>query len=242
MNKKPSPKETEILEAIHNFEINFKRRKFKFDKKQQDLLSLIDNERNQIVFISGVAGSSKTYLAVYSALLDMQKSTAMGKKPKDILYVRSVVESASKSMGALPGDLTDKFSPFLLPLEEKLEEMLNYSDIGFLKRQKMIEATPVNFLRGASWNKKFVIIDEAQNLDHKELLTLLSRIGKECKVIICGDPMQSDINGKSGFQDFFDLFDDEDSRDNGVQVFEFSEKDIYRSEIVKFIVKKIKKL
>lgn len=241
MSKKHSPRETEILDSIYEIKINFKPRKFKFDSKQQELLSLVENDKNKIIWISGAAGTSKTYLAIYSALLDMKKQVL--DEQKDIIYVRSVVESASKSLGALPGSLDEKFSPYMLPLEEKLREMLSPTDVVFLKKQEKVKAIPVNFLRGANWNDKFVIIDEAQNLTHSELTTLLTRVGKNSKLIICGDPMQSDI-GKynSGFKDYYDLFSGEDSQDNGIQTFKFNDNDIYRSKIVKFIVKKLKEM
>tara|TARA_R110000764_G_scaffold11439_6_gene34323 strand:- start:1027 stop:1761 length:735 start_codon:yes stop_codon:yes gene_type:complete len=239
-NNSPSNKSTatEILDSIYEIKVKFKPRKFKFDQKQHDLLNLVEEDRNKVIFVSGAAGSSKTYLAVYSALLDMQKTPLDNRK--DILYVRSVIESASKSMGALPGTLEDKFSPFLIPLEEKLNEMLYRQDVTRLKNEKAIDAIPVNFLRGSSWNDKFIIVDEAQNLDKSELVTLLTRIGENSKLIICGDPSQSDIGLKSGFQPMFDLFDTELSREKGIQTFKFGDSNIYRSEIVKFIVKTLK--
>ena len=82
-------------------------------------------------------------------------------------------------------------------------------------------------------------MDEAQNATYKELTTLITRIGENCKLFLCGDLMQSDINGKSGFGDMMDLFNDEESRSKGISIFKFNNSDIKRSEILKFIIKKL---
>lgn len=81
-----------------------------------------------------------------------------------------------------------------------------------------------------------------QNFTFKEITTLLTRVGDGSKIFLCGDFMQSDIKGKNGFIDFYDLFSDEDSAQHGIFSFEFTEEDIKRSEILKFIVKKIKNI
>jgi len=99
----------------------------------------------------------------------------------------------------------------------------------------------VGFLRGLNWNAKVIIADEAQNLTFKELFTLITRVGEFSKVFILGDPEQSDINGKSGFIKMIGHFDDEESRQNGIHVFKFTEDDIVRSGLVQFIIKKVKK-
>ena len=84
-----------------------------------------------------------------------------------------------------------------------------------------------------------VIADEAQNFTFKELTTLMTRLGHNSQLFICGDYMQSDINGKSGFKDMFDLFDDKASQKNGIQCFSFGLEDIKRSAILSYIIKKI---
>ena len=118
--------------------------------------------------------------------------------------------------------------------------MLNPTDIRFLREKNLFNCIPVNYIRGANWNDTIVIIDEAQNFSYNELLTTLTRIGDNSKIIICGDIMQSDINN-SGFSKIFNCFDDEESLENGVICKKFTVKDIKRSEIVKFIVSKLEK-
>ena len=162
-------------------------------------------------------------------------------KEKDLLYIRSIVESADKGLGSLPGDMSEKFNPFTLPLYDKLEEIIYEGDTAFLKQKERITAIPVNFLRGANWNNKLIVADEAQNFTFKELTTLITRIGEDTKLIICGDFMQSDINGKTGFKDMFNIFSDDKSKENGIHSFSFNRNDIVRSKILKFIISKLEK-
>ena len=129
----------------------------------------------------------------------------------------------------------------MAPLEDKLRELLPSTTgiVGELLKKKRVQAMPINFLRGANWIKKIVIADEAQNFTFKELTTLITRLGHESQLFICGDYMQSDINGKSGFKKMYDLFNDQDSKDNGIQCFSFGLQDIKRSQILSYIIKKI---
>jgi phosphate starvation-inducible PhoH-like protein len=205
---------------------------------QKKLLAICSNKNTKIVFISGPAGSSKTYISVYSALKSLSLNSDL-----DLSYIRTIIESADKGLGALPGDLNDKFNPYMIPLEEKLYEILpkNTTARKDLFESGRIDAIPINFLRGSSWKDKIVIMDEAQNATFQELTTLITRIGENSKLFICGDPMQSDINGKSGFNKMMNLFSDKESEDKGIHTFRFSWEDIMRSEILKFIIKKLEK-
>lgn len=212
-------------------------RKFKFTDKQVRFLNIILNPDNSIIFVSGPAGSSKTYMAIYAAIQLMAAD-----REKELLYVRSIAESADKGLGSLPGDIAEKFDPFLMPLYDKLEEIVQPQDVAWLKKQEMISAVPINFLRGASWTDKIVVADECQNFTLKELTTLITRVGEGTKLIMCGDTMQSDIGQRSGFKSMFDLFNDKESKDKGVQTFSFSHEDIVRSEILKFLVSKLEKI
>lgn len=208
----------------------------KLTEKQKAFLATALDDKTKVMFVSGPAGSSKTYMAVYSALRLLS-----GNKDADLLYIRTIIESADKGLGALPGDLNEKFNPYMAPLQDKLYEILPKSTTqkSELLDQGRIEAMPINFLRGSSWNNKIVIMDEAQNATFKELTTLITRIGEGTRLFICGDFMQSDINGKSGFFDMFKLFSDSASRRKGIHCFSFLEEDIMRSEILKYIIKKL---
>ena len=219
-----------------NHKIKFKERKFKFTENQIDFLKTALDKSSKLLFLAGPAGTAKTYMAVYSALQILINSDL----EKNILYVRSIAESAQRNMGSLPGSIDEKFSVFASPFYDKLDEILNSTDISFLKEKNLFDCLPVNYIRGANWNDVIVIIDEAQNFSYYELLTALTRIGENSKIIICGDIMQSDIKN-SGFKEIFNIFNDQESIENGVVCKEFTTNDIKRSEIVRFIVYKLEK-
>jgi len=229
-------KDSSNIELTPHFHhsIKFKERKFKFTPKQKKFLSTLLNPTVKVLFVSGPAGSSKTYMSLYGCLRLLAEDPQ-----KELLYVRSIAESADKGLGSLPGDITEKFDPFSMPLYDKLDEIVFEGDTAFLKQQGRVSAIPINFLRGANWNNKLIVADEAQNFTFKEITTLITRIGEDSKLLICGDFMQSDINGKTGFSEMFDLFGDEDSIENGIHSFRFNRNDIVRSKILKFIISKL---
>jgi len=234
--KKTKSASSEVIIPQMKTEIKFKERKFKFTDKQQQLLKILLGDETKIVFVAGPAGTSKTFMAVYAAL------NLINHNEKDIIYIRTIAESGEKSLGSLPGTIGEKFQPYLLPLEDKVQEIIEAIDAHRLKEAGSISATPINFLRGSTLTDKIIIADEVQNFTFKEITTLLTRIGDGSKIFLCGDFMQSDIKGKNGFFDFYNLFSDEDSERHGVFSFEFTEEDIKRSEILKFIIRKIKNI
>lgn len=227
------PRKIEIPQLKQRIPIHSK----KLTENQKLFLSKALDNKVKLIFVNGPAGSTKTYMAVYAALRLLSAYDEL-----DLLYVRTVIESADKGLGALPGDLEEKFNPYMAPLEDKLWEMLpqNTSIKAELFEKGRLKAMPINFIRGADWKNKAVVADEAQNFTFKELTTLITRLGENTKLFVCGDSTQSDINGKSGFYDMCKIFADEDSRRNGIESFFFTEEDIMRSELVRFIIKKLK--
>ena len=187
--------------------------------------------------IDGPAGSAKTYLSVYVALQLLRTQ-----KIEEIIYIRSVVESASKSMGSLPGEIEEKFMPWSLPLLEKLNELLDQPTVNNLMADNYIKCIPVNYTRGLTFRNACVIIDESQNLTKEELTTILTRFGDNSKYFVVGDTQQSDIGNKSGFKAIFNAFNTAESTDHGLFGFKFTELEIVRSEILKYIVKVLEKL
>lgn len=203
-------------------------------ERQKQFLQLALDKDTKVIFLSGPAGTSKTYLAIL-AILELIQTQRLS----DLLYIRSVVESADHTMGYLPGDADEKLSPYMAPLLDKLDEMLSAHDIEALKKDKRFDTKPVGFLRGLNWNSKGIVADEAQNFTFNELVTLMTRVGQFSKLFICGDPMQSDIGNKTGFADVVKLFNTAEAQQQGIYAFEFTHEDIVRSELVKFIVKTV---
>ena len=213
-----------------NFKID---QKFHLNDHHKAFVEKAMNDESQLMFCDGPAGSSKTYLAVYVALSMLRE-----KKIDEIVYIRSIVESATRKLGSLPGEVDDKFKPWSIPLIEKCDELVGKHITEMLFQSDYLKSIPVNFLRGATFTNNVVIVDEAQNLEHSELVTILTRFGKNCKLFVIGDSLQSDIQ-KSGFERIMSAFDTADSNSNGIHTFHFTEEDITRSKLLKFIVKVI---
>ena len=222
----------EVLSPLHK--MNIKLKKINFSKKQLELLKLIFDKKTNIVFINGPSGTSKTFMSIYGALQLYNMNNDYS-----ITYVRTIIESGDRSLGALPGEMQEKINPYMMPMNEKLDELLHAGQATILKEKNIITGLPINFLRGASWLNQVVIADESQNFTFKELTTLITRIGKNTKLLICGDPMQSDINGKTGFNDMRAIFNNQESVEKGIHCFNFNTSDIKRSEILKFIIGKL---
>ncbi len=208
-----------------------------FTDKQKEFIEIALDDKTNLMFVDGPAGSAKTYSSIYCAIELLSSQLA-----SEIVYVRSAVESADSKLGFLPGAQDDKMAPYLEPFKDKLEELLSPVDIRYLQDEERIYGIPVGFCRGASWEDKVIIVDEAQNLSQKELITLMTRIGEKSKMFICGDAMQSDIGNKTGFLPIMKLFSDQHSKSKGIFSFQFTEDDIVRSELVKFIIRRLKSL
>ena len=216
-----------------NWMLDFKIKKpFHFNTNHQQFYNCIKDDDTNMAFVAGPAGSAKSYIAVLAGLELLKE-----KKITGIIYIRSVIESASRSIGALPGEIDDKFSPYAMPLIEKITEITDIGTCNSLKANNIIQAIPVNFVRGLTFNDALVIVDEAQNLSKPELVTILTRFGKNTKYVICGDLNQSDIGKLSGFQEIYERFDTGECVDQKIHAFEFRESEIVRSKILKFIVK-----
>jgi len=193
------------------------------------------NPRTRVILLSGPAGTAKTFLSVYTGLYKYYENSLI-----DILYLRNLTESAEKGMGFLKGTLDDKFGPYMGPLEDKLEELLLPAEKKHMELKQVIQAAPINIMRGAPWRNRTVIVDEAQNMTAKELITIVTRISTNTTLFICGDTMQSDIKA-TGFEKFCKVFNDEESRSHGVYHLEFTKDDVMRDEIIGFLVEKIEK-
>ena len=215
-------------------------KQFPWTQKQKEFFKIALDKDTKIIFVKGPAGTSKTLLAVYCALqlLNMKCNS-------DIMYLRSAVESSDRSLGFLPGSAEDKLRFFNLPFLDKLEELLVERRVSKLEEEGRISMFPVNFARGMNWAAKGIILDEAQNSTIKEITTVLTRMGEGSRCFILADPMQTDIkneNIQGGFEKMHKVFSDQESEENGVRVFEFSEEDVMRSELVKFLTKKLKEI
>jgi phosphate starvation-inducible PhoH-like protein len=213
-------------------------RDFPWTPKQKEFFKLALDDSTRIMFVNGPAGTSKTLLSVYCGLKLLNM-----KLISDMMYVRSAVESSEAKLGFLPGSAEDKLKFYNLPFIDKLEELLTEKRVEKLEREGRISMFPVNFARGMNWDAKCIIFDEVQNSSAKEITTVLTRMGKHSRCFILADPMQSDLHSKDcAFENMAKLFSDQESYDMGIRTFEFTEEDIMRSELVKYLIKKLRKL
>ena len=237
MSKKSKPLKEIDFERVQRRSIDLDftvTSKFDLQPTHHSFVELMFRRDTNMVFVDGPAGSAKTYCAAYVGLHMIR-----GRLAEEMVYIRSIIESASRQMGALPGEVEDKFHPWIIPLKEKLDELLDPGVSDNLFSRNIVRALPVNYVRGLTFSDSVVIVDEAQNLTRSELTTIMTRFGEGSKMMIIGDTRQSDINGKSGFKWMFDRFNDQESEEHGIYCFKFTEADIMRSEILKFIVSKL---
>ena len=207
--------------------------------KQKEFFRIALDYNTKIVFVNGPAGTSKTLLSVYCGLQMLNMKVI-----SDIMYLRSAVESSESKLGFLPGSADDKLKFYNLPFLDKLDELLITTKPEKLIEENRVSMFPVNFARGMNWKGKCIILDEAQNSTIKEITTVLTRMGEGSRCFVLADPMQTDLRGEmnqGAFGKLGKIFSDEESMNMGIYNFNFTEEDIMRSELVKFIVQKINK-
>ena len=219
-----------------DFSLNI--RELPWTEKQKEIIKLFLDKNTKMLILKGPAGTSKTLLGIYLGLHLLND-----KKVSDMILVRSAVESSDAKLGYLPGSVDEKMSCYVTPFKDKLTELLKKNEVDKLEKDDRIVTCPINYLRGLHFAVKFICADELQNSTRKEIQTLLSRMGEFSKVMLCGDTEQIDLPyGKSGFQDVYDMFNDEESANMGIYCIELGEEDIVRSEFCKYVTNKFKKL
>lgn len=192
---------------------------------QKQYLEAID--QNTITFGIGPAGTGKTYLAVAKAV-----AALYGRQVSRIILTRPAVE-AGERLGFLPGTLSDKIDPYLRPLFDALQEMLEPEATHRLIEAGVIEVAPLAYMRGRTLNDSFIILDEAQNTTAEQMKMFLTRLGFNSKMVITGDTTQVDLPfGKSGLKVATDIL----AGVEGLHIATLSSKDVVRHELVTRIV------
>lgn len=190
---------------------------------------LVDNvNKNDMVFAIGPAGTGKTYTGVALAVKALKE-----KQVKRIILTRPAVE-AGENLGFLPGDMKEKLDPYMQPLYDALRDMLPPTTLEDYLLKGIIQIAPLAFMRGRTLDHAFVILDEAQNTTHSQMKMFLTRMGKNAKFIITGDPGQVDLPRKvtSGLKEALNIL----SGIEGIGIIYLDDKDIVRHRLVKRIV------
>ena len=188
---------------------------------------------NDLTFCIGPAGTGKTYLAVAIAVSMLKK-----KQIRRIVLARPAVEAGEK-LGFLPGDLQAKVNPYLRPLFDALEDMMDFTQMKKFVELDIIEIIPLAFMRGRTLNEAIIICDEAQNTSALQMLMVLTRLGNGSKMIITGDITQIDLEPgqKSGMIEAIETL----RRIKGIGYAELNQRDIVRHRLVQNIVQAYKK-
>ena len=197
--------------------------------KNRTQAALIDSiYTNDITFGLGPAGTGKTYIAVALAL-----KLLLSHKVRKLILTRPVVE-AGESLGFLPGDLVQKINPYLRPLFDIMEALLPAGLLRSLEESNSIEVAPLAYMRGRTLHNAAVILDEAQNTTKEQMKMFLTRMGEGSKLIITGDPSQSDIRGRSesGLIHAVSLI----RSITGIGIIEFSAAEVVRHSLVQKII------
>lgn len=190
--------------------------------------------KHDYVFATGPAGTGKTYLAVA-----MASAFLLDKQVRRIVLTRPAVE-AGERLGFLPGDLEEKINPYLRPIYDALYDILGYDKTSRLMEHEMIEVAPLAFMRGRTLNDAFIILDEAQNTTHEQMMMFLTRMGFHSKTVITGDVTQIDLPGgrASGLVEAVHVLQGVD----GIGFVEFTRRDVVRHRLVQRIVDRYERL
>ncbi|MDR2104465.1 MAG: PhoH family protein [Deferribacteraceae bacterium] len=202
--------------------------KYVLPKTRNQRLYINAIKEKDMVFAYGPAGTGKTFLAVAMAV-----NMYLDKKVRRIILTRPAVEAGEK-LGFLPGDLADKINPYLRPLHDALQSMMDPEAIIRLVERNIIEVAPLAFMRGRTLSNAFVILDEAQNTTKAQMKMFLTRLGFGSKVVITGDTTQVDlpVNTDSGLTHAIETLKDLEE----IAFLYLSEKDMVRHPLVTKIV------
>ena len=207
----------------------------RFQKKPQPLQAQTEAQSQyisaimsaELVFGIGPAGTGKTYCAAAYAADQL-----VNKRIDKIIVTRPNIEVGA-GMGFLPGDLEEKFLPYLAPFRDIMIERMGVGAYEYAVKAKQISPEPLGFMRGKTFNDAIILLDEAQNVTPTEMKMFLTRAGKNCTVIVDGDADQCDLSGPSGLMDAVHRLCNVD----GVRIIEFTEDDIVRSGLVRSVLK-----
>jgi phosphate starvation-inducible protein PhoH len=237
-SKKEKPRDvspyTEKKKTKLNLDISI--RELPWTDKQREFIKLANDKQTKVIITKGVAGTSKTLLAVYCSLQKIKE-----KKISEIYYSRVPVEASVHGIGYIKGTSEEKMSPYTHPMVDKLNELLTEPHVKALMSDERIVGIPLGFLRGLNISNASFIMDEAQNCRVEDFLLVMTRMAKFSTLFICGDAQQSDIK-QSGFGKVFNLFDNDESKQRGIYTFEFGKEDIVRSEILSYIIEQFENL
>ena len=196
---------------------------------------LVESMRqNDMVFAIGPAGTGKTYTGVALAVRALK-----AKEVKRIILTRPAVE-AGENLGFLPGDLKEKLDPYMQPLYDALRDMIPAEKLAHFIENGTIQIAPLAFMRGRTLDNAFVILDEGQNTTHAQMKMFLTRMGKNAKFLLTGDPGQVDLPRRtiSGLKEALLVL----KNTEGIGMIYLDDKDVIRHKLVKKVIEAYKSI
>ena len=199
---------------------------------QQRLVALA--KKNDMIFAIGPAGTGKTYTGVALAVKALKE-----KQVKRIILTRPAVE-AGENLGFLPGDLKEKLDPYMQPLYDALRDMIKQEKLYSHIENGTIQIAPLAFMRGRTLDNAFVILDEAQNTTHSQMKMFLTRMGRNAKFMVTGDPGQIDLPRReiSGLKEALLIL----KETSGIGIVKLDENDVIRHSLVKKVIDAYKRI
>ena len=201
-------------------------------QNQQRLVALA--KKNDMIFAIGPAGTGKTYTGVALAVKALKE-----KQVKRIILTRPAVE-AGENLGFLPGDLKEKLDPYMQPLYDALRDMIKQEKLYSHIENGTIQIAPLAFMRGRTLDNAFVILDEAQNTTHSQMKMFLTRMGRNAKFMVTGDPGQIDLPRReiSGLKEALLIL----KETIGIGIVKLDENDVIRHSLVKKVIDAYKRI
>ena len=231
-NTKRADKRSRVVDATNNIQqpadIYRNRLKPRSENQKNYIRSIAENH---ITFCQGAAGSGKTHCAVGLAIEHL-----LDDKIKKIIITRPIIESGEK-IGYLPGTAEEKIHPYLLPILDEVNHFISIAQYTALKLNNKIEVVPLGLMRGRNFNNCFIVADECQNASYEQLKMLITRLGKDSKMVLTGDIGQSDLQRhlQGGFLEMIEQLETIE----GIAVARLEFADIVRNPIIAKILARL---
>lgn len=222
--------------ATNNYPVHPKLKDIELTTNQKQFVKSINGSK-KLVFLDGPAGSGKTLLSCRHAIEKLNSCEI-----RNVVITRPAISVQNEQHGFLPGDLNQKMGVWMAPLLENFMLFESEHKVKQYVNRGQISIVPLAYIRGLTFEDSIVIGDEMQNSSRQQMLALLTRIGENCQMIITGDGNQSDVlevddRFDNGLKDFIDKYESSEDFRNDIDVVRFTNEDIKRSEIIRFICK-----
>ena len=191
-------------------------------ENQKSLVNAI--KEKEVIICSGPAGTGKTYLACAEALKLIKRYA----RYKKIVIVKSVTTLKNEEIGFLKGGLREKMEPFMFSFVHNFEKLVGQTITSRLRELKTIEELPIAYMRGINLDRSIIIIDEAQNISQENIRTIMTRLGKDSKMIFLGDERQQDSKGGNGLTFLMDHFQHIEE----IGCVQFNKSDVVRNPLI----------